>query len=347
MADMEERFPQNPLLRPKDLLPSHEGLTVECILNPGAFEFQGKAWLLIRVAERPLQKPGLVNSPIMENGQVKILEFSMDDPALDASDPRSITYDDKGYLTTLSHLRLASSDNGIEFEVHNDKNIFGLGDHETFGIEDCRVTRIDGTFFLTYTAVSDNGYGVGMISTKDWSTYHRHGIIISGPNKDCALFDKQINETYYCLHRPSMTIVGGNDIWLAQSPDLEHWGKHQCIARTRPGMWDSVRIGAGASPIKTEKGWLEIYHGADEDNRYCLGALLLDPADPSRVIARSDEPIMKPEAAYETTGFFGNVVFTNGHIVDGDKITLYYGAYDEFTCAAELSITEILSSVSA
>ncbi|NQV35495.1 MAG: glycosidase, partial [Phycisphaeraceae bacterium] len=179
MADMAKRFPENPLLKPKDLLPSHEGLTVECILNPGVFEFQDKTWLLIRVAERPLQKPGLVSFPIMENGRIKILEFSMDDPALDASDPRSVTYDGKGYLTTLSHLRLASSDNGIDFEVHNDKNIFGLGDHETFGIEDCRVTHIDGTYFLTYTAVSDNGYGVGMISTTDWSDYHRHGMIIS------------------------------------------------------------------------------------------------------------------------------------------------------------------------
>ena len=204
---------------------------------------------------------------------------------------------------------------------------------------------MNGTYYLTYTAVSDSGYGVGMISTKDWSTYHRHGMIIPGPNKDCALFNEQINGTYRCLHRPSMTIVGGNDIWLAQSPDLEHWGHHQCIARTRPGMWDSVRIGAGASPIKTDQGWLEIYHGADEDNRYCLGALLLDLEDPSRVIARSDEPIMAPEAAYEKTGFFGNVVFTNGHIVDGDSIALYYGASDEFICGARLSIAEILNTL--
>ncbi len=347
MADMAKRFPQNPLLTPKDLLPSHEGLTVECILNPGVFEFQGKIWLLIRVAERPLQKPGLVSFPIMEHGRIKILEFSKNDPALDASDPRSVTYNGKGYLTTLSHLRLVSSDNGIDFEVHNDKNIFGLGGLETFGIEDCRVTQIDDTYFLTYTAVSDNGYGVGMISTKDWSEYHRHGMIISGPNKDCALFDERINNTYYGLHRPSMTIVGGNDIWLAQSNDLEHWGKHRCIARTRPGMWDSVRIGAGASPIKTAQGWLEIYHGADEDNRYCLGALLLNLSDPSRVIARSKEPILEPEMVYEKCGFFGNVVFTNGHIVHGDKITLYYGASDEFICAATLSITDILSSLNS
>jgi predicted GH43/DUF377 family glycosyl hydrolase len=281
----------------------------------------------------------------MENGKVKILEFSMDDPALEASDPRAITHDGKGYLTTLSHLRLASSDDGVEFNVHNDKCIFGVGDLENFGIEDCRVACIDDTYYLTYTAVSDNGYGVGLISTKDWSAYHRHGMILSGPNKDCALFEERINEKYYCLHRPSMTIVGGNDIWLAQSNDLEHWGKHQCIARTRKGMWDSVRIGAGASPIRTDKGWLEIYHGADEENRYCLGALLLDLKEPSRVIARSEEPILEPVMEYEKSGFFGNVVFTNGHIINGDEITLYYGASDEFICGATLSVKDILNTL--
>ena len=91
----------------------------------------------------------------------------------------------------------------------------------------------------------------------------------------------------------------------------------KCIAMSRPGMWDSARVGAGAAPIRTESGWLEIYHGANKDNRYCLGALLLDLNDPSKVIARSNEPIMEPIAPYEQTGFFGNVIFTNGQIVEG------------------------------
>jgi predicted GH43/DUF377 family glycosyl hydrolase len=107
-------------------------------------------------------------------------------------------------------------------------------------------------------------------------------------------------------------------------------------------MWDSARVGAGAAPIRTERGWLEIYHGANKENRYCLGALLLDINDPSKVIARTHEPIMEPIAPYEQTGFFGNVIFTNGHIVEGDKIKIYYGASDEVICGAELSISEIL-----
>ena len=130
-----------------------------------------------------------------------------------------------------------------------------------------------------------------------------------------------------------------------QSPDGIHWGNHQCIIKTRKNLWDSARVGAGAAPIKTEKGWLEIYHGANEHHQYCLGAFLMDMNDPSKVIARTEDPIMVPSAAYEMSGFFGNVVFTNGHIVhpDGDTITVYYGASDEFVCGAHFSIKEILS----
>jgi len=90
---------------------------------------------------------------------------------------------------------------------------------------------------------------------------------------------------------------------------------------------------------------LEIYHGATREHRYCLGALLLDLNDPSKVIARSQVPIMEPIMDYEKTGFFGNVVFTNGHMVDGDKIIMYYGASDEVICGAEFSINEILSTL--
>jgi predicted GH43/DUF377 family glycosyl hydrolase len=110
-------------------------------------------------------------------------------------------------------------------------------------------------------------------------------------------------------------------------------------------MWDSARVGAGATPIRTPAGWLEIYHGADEKHRYCLGALLLDLEEPWKVIARSTEPIMETVAAYEQTGFFGNVVFTNGHLIHGDTATLYYGASDSVICGARFSIQEILQTL--
>ena len=116
-----------------------------------------------------------------------------------------------------------------------------------------------------------------------------------------------------------------------------HWGNHRCIAHSRKGMWDSARVGAGAAPIRTPQGWLEIYHGATVNpTRYCLGAMLLDLDEPWKVLARSKEPIMEPIAEYEQVGFFGNVVFTNGHLVDGDEVTIYYGASDSVICGAQV-----------
>lgn len=246
----------------------------------------------------------------------------------------------------MSYLRLVSSVDGINFKEEVEyPPIFGEGKLESFGIEDCRVATTEDGFFLTFTEVSPLAVGVGLIHTLDWKSYTRHGMIIPPHNKDCALFEEKIGDKYFALHRPSSPELGGNYIWLAQSPDRLHWGNHQCIATTREGMWDCARVGAGAAPIKTEAGWLEIYHGADFNHRYCLGALLLDLNDPSKVIARSKEPIMEPIAAYEQTGFFGNVVFTNGHLVEGDTIKMYYGASDEVICGAEFSIEEILNSL--
>ena len=200
-------------------------------------------------------------------------------------------------------------------------------------------------FYLTFTEVSPVAVGVGLISTVDFKTYHRRGMIFPPHNKDCALFEEPVNGKYYALHRPSSPELGGNYIWVAESPDRLHWGNHKCIAITREGSWDSARVGAGGPPIKTAEGWLEIYHGANAEHRYCLGALLLDLDDPTKVLARSVEPIMEPIAKYEQTGFFGNVVFTNGHYVDGDTIRIFYGASDEVICSAEFSINEILSSL--
>ncbi len=345
--DINRRFPENPILTPSDIKPSIEGMKIECLLNPGVFTFNGKIWLLLRVAERPQQKDGITSFPVLtRNGKIKLMEFENSDPRLDLSDPRVINFDGKDYLTTLSHLRLVCSDNGIDFhEPEGYMPIMGKGDLETFGIEDCRVATIGDTYYLTFTQVSENGVGVGLMTTKNWKDIQRHGMIIPPHNKDCAIFEEKINNKYYALHRPSSPELGGNYIWLSESPDLLHWGNHKCIAHSREGMWDSVRVGAGGSPIRTEKGWLEIYHGANENNRYCLGALLLDHSDPSKVLARSEDPIVEPSAEYEKTGFFGNVVFTNGHIVKGDEITFYYGASDEVICAGRLSIAEILSGL--
>lgn len=347
MTDIARRFPENPLLSPKDLEPSLDGLKIACLLNPGVFRFNGKTWLLVRVAERPEQSEVIVSFPILtEDGKTEIMEIALDDADLIATDARVVKYKGVDYLTTLSHLRLLCSDDGVQFyQPESYPFLYGAGALQTFGIEDCRVTQIEGTYYLTFTAVSASGVGVGLRTTTDWKNFKGHGMILPPHNKDCAIFEEKVNDLFYCLHRPSSVDIGGNYIWLAQSPDGVHWGNHKCIIKTRLGHWDNARVGAGAAPIKTDKGWLEIYHGANYEHQYCLGAFLLDLNDPSKVLARTVEPIMVPTESYELTGFFGHVVFTNGHIVNGDTITIYYGAADEHVCGAHFSMNEIFKAL--
>lgn len=345
--DIAKRFSNNPILRPTSIRPSRADMKIECLLNPGVFTYDNKIWLLVRVAETPVQQEGKISFPVYdESGKIQILSFDKNDPNLVLTDPRVITYKGQDYLTTLSHLRLVCSTDGINFqEPRGYEPIFGQNKQEAYGIEDCRVVKVGDTYQLTFTEVSSYGVGVGLIQTQDWRRFRHRGMIFPPHNKDCAIFEERINGHYYALHRPSSPQLGGNFIWIAESPDLIHWGNHKCIATSRKGYWDSGRVGAGAAPIKTEEGWLEIYHGANEHNLYCLGALLLDLNDPSKVIARSEEPIMEPRESYELTGWFGNVVFTNGHLVEGDRVRMYYGASDEVICGADLSISEILKSL--
>jgi predicted GH43/DUF377 family glycosyl hydrolase len=136
--------------------------------------------------------------------------------------------------------------------------------------------------------------------------------------------------------------LGALNIWLAYSDDLRRWGDHSFLMGVQPGGWESGRIGGGAVPIKTEAGWLEIYHGATSDDHYCLGAVLLDLDDPGKVIARGKEPILIPEAAYETDGFVPNVVFTCGAVTEGDSLCIYYGAADDSIARADIRISELV-----
>lgn len=165
--DFARRSTHNPILKPADIKPSKEGMKVECLLNPGVFRFENKIWLLLRVAERPEQEAGMISFPVLKDGGIEIMHFSKDDPELDAADPRIISYKGRDYLTTLSHLRLVCSNDGIHFyEPEGYASIFGEGSQETFGIEDCRVTTMEDGYHLTYTKVSPEGVGVDICLLK-------------------------------------------------------------------------------------------------------------------------------------------------------------------------------------
>ncbi|MGJ3205222.1 BtaManbiosPhlase [Geobacillus thermoleovorans] len=345
------RYEENPLITPNDVPPHHDGFEVIGAFNAGVAKFQGEVLLLLRVAERPMSDdPNIVKAPVWnpKTGKVEVYEFRKDDPRYDFSDPRVIK--EAGaerflYLTSLSYLRLARSRDGRRFVIDDRPFVYPSNELETFGIEDPRITYIDGTYYIYFSAVSPKGVGEAMVSTTDFRTVTHHGMIFAPENKDVLIFPEKINGKYYALHRPVPRSNGRPEVWIAESENLLHWGNHRFLFGLREGKWDSARIGGGAVPIKTEHGWLELYHGASDDHRYCMGAVLLDLNDPAKVIARSERPLVEPEADYEVNGFFGRVVFSCGALVDGDVVKMYYGAADTSMACVELKLDEILDSL--
>ena len=342
------RSPYNPIITPENVKPSREDFEIIGVFNAGVTRFNGEVLLLLRIAERPIQKnPDIVLTSIFDinQGKLVIKEFSKDNPENDFSDPRLIITPDGTYLTSISHLRLARSKNGISFEIENSPTIGPENEYEAFGLEDPRISLIDGKYYLHYVGVSHFGVTTCLISTNDFSTFERHGVIFCPDNKDVVIFPERINSKYYALDRPASPLFGKQEIWIAESPDLYCWGNHRCLMGPRPGYWDEIKIGASAVPFRTESGWLEVYHGVDKNNRYCLGAVLLDRQERWKIISRTEKPIFKPEVAYELNGFFGNVVFSCGLLSEDSKLKIYYGAADTVICYAEISLEDTLKSM--
>ena len=333
------RCPHNPIIKPQDIKASREDFEVIGVFNAGVARFEGKVILLLRVAERPISRGRDIATAAIYDvaaGSVSLKEFSRKDPNIDFSDPRLIITPSQTYLTSISHLTVARSSDGVNFDMGESSAIFPANEYEIFGIEDPRISLIGSIYYISYVAVSPFGVTTCLISTKDFKSFCRDGVIFCPDNKDVVLFPEKINGRYYALHRPVSSLFKRNEIWISESLDLVHWGNHRYLMGLCPGFWDEAKIGAGAVPFKIEPGWLEIYHGADRNNRYCLGAVLMDAAEPSKVLTRGEIPVFKPETDYECDGFFGNVVFTCGLLHEEGKLKIYYGAADTSICYVEI-----------
>jgi len=356
------RSPDNPIIEPKNIKPSRDSFEVIGVFNAGVTRFKDQVILLLRVAERPISRgfppggvphPNIILTAVYDVAEADfvIKEFSKDDSEIDFSDPRLIITPNQTYLTSISHLKLARSKDGIKFEIEDTPALAPANDYETFGIEDPRISLIDGTYYISYVAVSPLGVTTCLAVTADFSTFERHGVIFCPENKDVALFPERIDGKFYALHRPVSPLFKRHEIWIAESPDLRCWGNHRCLMGPRAGFWDEIKIGASAVPFRIDQGWLEIYHGADRKNRYCLGAVLLDGNQPWKVIARSEKSILEPETDYEIEGFFGNVVFSCGLLYEAagprgdDKLKIYYGVADTAICYAELPLKDVLKNL--
>lgn len=340
------------LCRPSDLRPSRDDLEIVGAFNPGAIAFGDEVVLLVRVAERPRERrAGHTALPRWQTGAGLTVDWIADDE-IDWLDARVVRRKRDGLvrLTFASHLRILRSRDGRSIDREDDAWLVPQGEFEEFGVEDPRITRIGGTYWFTYVAVSRHGPATSLASTMDFQTFTRHGMIFPTENKDVVLFPEAMDGEFVALHRPvGRALFSQPEIWLARSGDMIHWGQHN-ILLGGVSDWDAGRVGAGAPPIRCREGWLEIHHGSSKPagassvGSYSAGALLLDPDEPHRIVRRSTEPILVPETDFETEGFVPNVVFPTGVVDRGDTVLVYYGAADTACAVAELSKADILAA---
>jgi len=227
------------------------------------------------------------------------------------------------------------------------------------GVEDPRITALDGAYYMAYTAYGTvdgvTAPRIALARSTDLFGWERLGLaqftpltveiggqpatvdLAAVPNKDAILFPERIGGRYALLHRPMFAAAMGlpQSIWLSWSADLRLWTDHQLVLPpTQP--WESLKVGGGTPPIRTAHGWLTFYHGVegqsdhDPQRRYHAGVLLLDLADPARVRYQGPQPVLSPQTAEEQTGVVSNVVFPCGAVAQPDgRIDVYYGMADQ------------------
>jgi predicted GH43/DUF377 family glycosyl hydrolase len=282
------------------------------------------------------------------------------------------------------YLGLAQSADGFNFARLSDKPVFGPSENGFDGgcIEDPRIIKFGDTYFVTYAArmfppaaywrkkfplnafnpplpehapiaARKNLTRSGLAATKDFRTWHRLGPLTAADvdDRDVIIFPEKIDGEFVMLHRPS-SWVGPEygcekpSMWLTFGDDMLCWREEHLLAQ--PAFdWERRKIGGSTPPIQTDKGWLVLYHGVDDNIVYRVGAMMLDLDDPLKIIARTPEPILEPEAEYERVGLVPNVVFPCGNVVIGDTLFVYYGGADKYCCVATAPLAELVDHVLA
>lgn len=341
------------LLGPTDVSPTRGDFEVVGAFNPGVVRVRDEVVLLVRVAERPMERrAGFRALPRWDVDQGLVVDWERGDEWEDV-DPRVVRRRADGTvrLTFTSHLRVVRCGDGRRVREVGCEVFVPEGELEEFGVEDARITLLEGRFWITYVAVSRHGPATALASTVDFRSFERHGVIFCPENKDVVLFPERVGGRYAALHRPvCRTSFTRPEIWFATSPDMRDWGGHMPV-RLGGGEWQSGRVGAGAPPLRVREGWLAIYHGngpgsgAGGVGIYSAGVMLLDAGHPARVLKSSAGPIWVPEAEYEVEGFVPNVVFPTGVVVDGERVLVYGGAADTSTTVYEVGLGELLDAL--
>jgi predicted GH43/DUF377 family glycosyl hydrolase len=252
--------------------------------------------------------------------------------------------------TGRSIIGLAESEDGFSFKPRSEPFMVPskepvFCDYEEYGVEDPRITCLEGSYYITYSAYSRHGVRIGLAKTRDFESVERVAFITQADYRNVVLFPEKISGQYVRLDRPHSDNIPWS-IWVSYSPDMCHWGGSRIVVKPAAYHWDEMKIGPGAPPIRTEKGWLNIYHGVFKTMAGCvyrLGVALHKLDDPAQVLGVADRWILQPEDEWEIVGYVHNVVFTCGAVPEDDgTLKLYWGGADKVMCAGVAVIDELV-----
>jgi len=305
----------------------------------------------------------------MMHNTVQIVERYSGNPILTKDDiPYSVEtvhnaavtkYKGKYIMLFRSHLRngrsiigIAESEDGFNFDVRpkpfltpGKNGLFSI--YEEFGVEDPRICKIREDYFITYSAYSKHGVRIALAKTKNFDSIEKISFITTADYRNLVLFPEKFNDRYVRIDRPHSEISPWS-MWISYSPDLIHWGDSELIIKPVQYHWDEMKIGPGATPFKTNEGWLNIYHGVYSTmsgSIYRLGVALHDLNDPAKIIGVADNWILQPEDEWEITGYVPNVVFTCGAVPENDgTVKIYWGGADTVMCVGTAIIKELVHS---
>ena len=260
---------------------------------------------------------------------------------------------------------VATSDDGKHWDVRKTPFMTPetLNAPDVLRVYDPRLTVMDGRCYICFAVDTKHGLRGGIAVTDDFEKVEILSLTVPD-NRNMVLFPEKIGGRYVRLERP-MPIYSRNgkdrfDIWLSESPDLRFWGNSRLVMGVEQVPFANDKIGPGAPPVKTEKGWLTLFHAVHRDPErgkhgweekwtkcYHAGIMLLDLADPSKIIGMSEVPLIAPETVWETEeGMRTNVIFPGGMILEeSGEVKIYYGASDTVECLATADVNDLLSLV--
>lgn len=365
LIDPCSRFSSKPVLSPENVTPSDPRLKVIGVFNPGVWVTSDQVRLIVRVDERPedgalqrnFQKDSIPVARIdlkEEGTQLEIIQVDVDRDYV--RDSQGILPPDsevqgkpnsKALLSHLSHLRIAESDNGV-WRVRDEPLLSPHDEWTQFGCEDPRVTCIGDQTYLTYSAISRFG-STSWLAQLDSNYRVTWQTMLLGPDhKHSVLLPNRVQGKYWLFTRPLVrSWIREDGVWLYRSHSLECWTKPVPLLMPRPNHWDSHRVGPGAV-LRIAEGWLLFYYGVDQNDSYHIGAALLEYSDPTKILYRTDLPVLSPSLLWERTGRRADTVFCCGAFSDpkGNFLRLFYGAADTYTGIADIKMDDLLIALS-